>query len=263
MTKHQPRKRFGQNFLQDGIVIDRIVQSICPQMGQKLVEIGPGLGALTRPLLQLLGHLRAVEIDKNLYAGLQQLATSVGGDLEVIEADALAVDFSQWGEHLRIIGNLPYNISTPLLFHLLRYHASIDDMHVMLQKEVAERLVALPGCKDYGRLSIMMQYQCEVEELFDVPPEAFYPKPKVNSAVVRLTPHRQCPYQSVNIEDLKKVVTVGFGMRRKVLSNNFHRLVSAQDWSILDIDPGKRPEQISIEEYVHLTNYLARLGKLM
>lgn len=262
MIKHQARKRFGQNFLQDDLIIHRIVQAIGPQPHQNMVEIGPGLGALTRPLLALSSHLRAIEIDKNLYPGLQQLAASVDARLELVEADALTVDFSQWGDNLRIVGNLPYNIATPLLFHVLSYHSYIADMHVMLQKEVAQRIVAQPGCKDYGRLSIMMQYQCMVEELLDVPPEAFYPKPKVNSAVIRLIPYRQSPYQPVRIEALKQVVTVGFGMRRKVLSNNFHRLVSAQDWSILGIDPSKRPEQITIEEYVHLTHYLEKLGKL-
>ena len=253
---HTPRKRFGQNFLQSQSVIHEIMDALHLQPADKVIEIGPGLGALTKPLLQGLSHLIAIEIDRDLQA--YWLTEPHANQLELVAADALRVDYSQWGESLRLIGNLPYNISTPLLFHLLHFAACIKDMHFMLQKEVADRLAALPGNKNYGRLSIMVQYCCEVTVLFDVPPESFDPPPKVNSALVRLRPHVLSPYEAVNREKLAQVVAEAFGMRRKTLANNLKSLLSAAELLTLNIDPVARPEQIALEDYVRLTHYIHR-----
>lgn len=257
---HRPRKRFGQNFLQSQSVIHAIIDALQVQPADKLVEIGPGLGALTKPLLQMLPHLTAIEIDRDLQA--YWLKQSYADKLALVEADALTVDYGQWGESIRLLGNLPYNISTPLLFHLLDYAAFIQDMHFMLQKEVAERLAASPGHKNYGRLSIMVQYFCEVTLLFDVPPEAFDPPPKVNSSVVCLRPHRVPRYDEVNRDALQKVVAQAFGMRRKTLANNLKPLLSAAELQALDLNPGARPEQIVLEDYVRLTHYIHESGKI-
>ena len=257
---HNPRKRFGQNFLQDQSVIHAILDALHLNPCDKVVEIGPGLGALTKPLLQVLEHLIAIEIDRDLQAYWSTLPGT--SQLELLAADALTVDYSQWGDSVRLLGNLPYNISTPLLFHLLDSVAFIKDMHFMLQKEVAERLSASPGNKNYGRLSIMVQYFCEVSLLFDVPPHAFFPAPKVNSSVVRITPHKTPRYDAVNRNWLAKVVAQAFGMRRKTLANNLKPLLSAAELLSLKIDPGARPEQIALEDYVRLTQYIGRLGKI-
>lgn len=252
---HRPRKRFGQNFLQNQLVINDILQAFHPQPTDKVVEIGPGLGALTTPLLRILDSLTAIEIDTDLQEQLRIMPQAVG-KLRLVNADALAVDYSQMGNHLRVIGNLPYNISTPLLLHLLHYAHYIDDMHFMLQKEVVERLAAEPGSKAYGRLSIIVQYQCEVEPLFTVPPTAFYPQPKVESAIVRLTPYRASPYPPVNITTLERLVASAFSMRRKTLANNLKTLVSAADFNTLGIDSSLRPEQISVTDYVQIANFI-------
>lgn len=253
-VKHSPRKRFGQNFLQNQHIIQQIIQAIHPQPEDNMLEIGPGLGALTLPLMQNLNHLKAVEIDRDL----QQYLTSMAhGKLTIIPADALTLDYQQFGTRLRIVGNLPYNISTPLLLHLLYYINSIEDMYFMLQKEVVERMAATPGCKAYGRLSVMLQYHCEVEYLFDVPPEAFSPQPKVDSAVVRLTPHHESPYDVVVIKELEKIVASSFAMRRKTLANNLKGVVSVVDLNQLGIDASKRPEQISVVEYVKLAKFIS------
>lgn len=254
--RHSPRKRFGQNFLRQTHVINSILQSIRPQAEDNLLEIGPGLGALTRPLLRQLNHLIAVEIDRDLQDYLRNLPESQG-KLQLIPADALTVDYSQFGAHLRVIGNLPYNISTPLLLHLVRYSAQIDDMHFMLQKEVVERIAATPGTKEYGRLSVMLQYHCEVEHLFNVPPEAFEPQPKVDSAIVRLIPYRTAPFEQVDIEALERIVASSFAMRRKTLNNNLKGIVSIDQLNELGIDANKRPEQISVAEYVQLAKLIS------
>lgn len=253
---HQPRKRFGQNFLQSQSVIHGIIDALHLQPDDKLVEIGPGLGALTKPLLEIMPHLIAIEIDRDLQA--YWLKLPYASQLDLVAADALTVDYSQWGESVRLLGNLPYNISTPLLFHLLTYAPFIKDMHFMLQKEVAERLAASPGTKNYGRLSIMVQYFCEVRLLFDVPPEAFDPPPKVNSSVVCLRPYAVSPYDAVNRDWLAQVVAQAFGMRRKTLANNLKPLLTAAELQALNIDPGARPEQIPLEDYVRLTHYIHR-----
>lgn len=253
---HRPRKRFGQNFLQNRHIIDQILGALNLQQDDKVVEIGPGLGALTQPLLKRLKHLTAIEIDTDLQEHLASLPIAVG-KLNLISADALTLDYSQWGANLRVVGNLPYNISTPLLLHLLNYASSIDDMHFMLQKEVVMRLAAQPGTKAYGRLTVMIQYHCEVESLFEVPPEAFHPKPKVDSAVVRLIPHQVSPYPVVDIGALEQLVAQAFAMRRKTLANNLKPVLSAAQLTNLGIDPLARPEQISIMEYVQITKFIS------
>ncbi len=246
---HRARKRFGQNFLQNRQIIDNIIRALNLQPGDNVLEIGPGLGALTQPLLRVLDHLTAIEIDRDLQAHLTE-TFGASGKLTVIGTDALTIDYSQFGERLRVIGNLPYNISTPLLLKLLHYAPHIDDMHFMLQKEVVDRMAASPGCKAYGRLSVMLQYYCDVEHLFNVPPEAFEPQPKVDSAVVRLTPHTTSPYPAVEFVHLEKLVACAFSMRRKTLANNLKPVISAAGLIELGIDPVMRPEQISVGEYV-------------
>jgi len=256
-VRHSPRKRFGQNFLQNKHIIDDILRAIHPQAKDNMLEIGPGLGALTQPLLRLLEHLTAVEIDTDLQAYLAELPIAQG-KLKLVAADALTVDYSQFGPDLRVVGNLPYNISTPILIHLLKYAPYIEDMHFMLQKEVVYRMAAGPGSKAYGRLSVMLQYHCEVEHLFNVPPEAFDPQPKVDSAVVRLIPFRVSPYDSVAVDQLEKIVASAFAMRRKTLTNNLKGIISHAQLTELGIDGSKRPEQISIAEYVQLAKFVSK-----
>lgn len=254
--KHHPRKRFGQNFLQNRHVIDDILRAIHPHSEDNLLEIGPGLGALTLPLLRCVNRLTVIEIDTDLQKYWLEHPDALG-KLHLVGADALTVDYSQFGSRLRVIGNLPYNISTPLLLYLLRFSALIEDMHFMLQKEVVERMAADPGTKDYGRLSVMLQYHCEVDYLFDVPPEAFEPKPKVDSAVVRLIPHKVSPFAPVAVEQLERLVASAFAMRRKTLNNNLKGIISAEQLTGLGIDGSKRPEQISVSEYVQLAKFVS------
>ncbi len=253
---HRPRKRFGQNFLQNQAIIENILEVIHIKANDHVIEIGPGLGALTRPLLQKLDKLTAIEIDRDLQARLSAMPEATNR-LTVIGGDALSIDYSKFGEGLRLIGNLPYNISTPLLFHLLHFVSYIDDMHFMLQKEVVERLAAQPGNKTYGRISVMIQYYCEVTHLFDVPPEAFYPEPKVNSAIVRLTPHHPSPYPEINFSDLEKIVAQSFSMRRKTITNNLKPIMNAATIASLGIDPTLRPEQLELINYIQLAKYIS------
>ncbi len=254
---HRPRKRFGQNFLHDQNVIRGIVAAIHPLVGERLVEIGPGLGALTEPLLAALGEMDVVELDRDLVPRLQvQFATQ--GTLRIHNTDALKFDFCSLrqkdDEKLRVAGNLPYNISTPLIFHLLDQAPCIRDMHFMLQKEVVQRLAAKPGGGDYGRLSVMVQYRCEVEKLFTVPPGAFNPPPKVDSAIVRLIPYAT-PSHPANDEKLfARLVSQAFSQRRKTLRNNMKGLLDAATIEALGIDPGCRPETLSLEQFVALAN---------
>lgn len=252
--QHRARKRFGQNFLHDEHVIHRIVRAITPQAGQQLIEIGPGQGALTGPLLDAAGHLTCIEIDRDLAAMLRERYREHAG-FSLIESDVLDVDFaslSKGERSLRIVGNLPYNISTPLLFHLLQQHTHIHDMVFMLQYEVVLRLAARPSTEDYGRLSVMMQYACDVELLFKVPPGAFTPQPKVDSAIVRLTPHRTNPYGNVDQEALARVVKAAFSQRRKTLRNTLKEVFSAEQLATLPIDTGLRAENLSVADYVRL-----------
>lgn len=257
---HAPRKRFGQNFLKNQAIIHNIMNALHPNPCDTVLEIGPGLGALTHPLLKDLHHLTAIEIDRDLQAHLATLPEAKN-KLTLINADALTLDYSQFGDKLRIIGNLPYNISTPLLLHLLHYTPYIEDMHFMLQKEVVERLAAQPGCKAYGRLSVMVQYFCEVEHLFNVPPTAFDPEPKVESAIIRITPFTTSPYPDVSFPDLEQLVAKAFSMRRKTLANNLKPEISATTLTALGINPSARPEQITIKDYVHIVKSLPCLVK--
>ncbi len=252
--QHRPRKRFGQNFLEDAYIIQKILDAIHPRAKDNILEIGPGLGALTKPLLTQVDKLTAIELDIDLHQHLKQLAPQ---KLTCIQADALSVDLSQFGEHLRVVGNLPYNISTPLLFHLLEHVTLIQDMHFMLQAEVVNRLAASPSTKAYGRLTVMVQALCHVEPLFEVPPEAFRPPPKVQSAIVRLTPRTTRPPREV-LEALEALLPQAFSMRRKTIANNLKPLFSEDALSNLGIDPKRRPETLSIEEYLKLAKMLVK-----
>lgn len=255
---HRARKRFGQNFLRDTGIISRIVACIRPQKGQRLVEIGPGQGAITEQLLEATGSLDAIELDRDLITGLRTQFFAYP-DFKLHQADALKFDFNAFkgdGPALRVVGNLPYNISTPLIFHLLAARDAIADMHFMLQKEVVARLVATPGSHAWGRLSVMTQYFCQVDSLFDVPPEAFVPRPKVDSAIVRLVPYAQLPYPANDYTAFESLVRTGFSQRRKTLRNNLKGLLSADQITALGIDPARRPETLSLEEWVRLANTL-------
>lgn len=259
MFEHQARKRFGQNFLVDDQIIQSIVRAVNPKAGDSLVEIGPGQGAITGLLLAACPNLQVVELDRDLIPILQRKFAQHPG-LKIHEADALAFDFSQLvpaGGSLRVVGNLPYNISTPLLFHLLSYEGLIRDMHFMLQKEVVDRMAAEPNSRDYGRLSIMCQYHCAVEFLFEVGPHCFRPAPKVDSAIVRLTPHRQRPWVAGDPALLDTLVKTAFQQRRKTLRNALkHWLPDDAALAQLEIDPRQRPENLEVRDYVNLANYL-------
>src|SRR5262245_47063926 len=215
--RHVPRKRFGQNFLTDEAVIAAIIAAVAPRPRDLLAEIGPGLGALTRPLLRELDHLHVIEIDRDIIAWLRNELPAQR--VSVHEGDALEFDFSALGAPLRVVGNLPYNISTPLLFHLARHAGNIRDIHAMLQKEVVERMIAAPSTSEYGRLSVMLQYRFEMECILEVPAAAFNPAPKVESAVVRLTPHSRLPHPARDEAALGKIVAAAFSQRRKTLRN--------------------------------------------
>jgi len=254
---HQARKRFGQNFLHDPRVINNIVKSIRPREGDNMVEIGPGMGAITEHLLDgTHGHLHVVELDRDLIPGLKVKFFNHPG-FEVHEADALKYDFRELmtdERPLRIVGNLPYNISTPLIFHLLSYHDRVQDMHFMLQKEVVQRLAAQAGDKHYGRLGIMAQYYCDVQHLFDVGPGAFKPAPKVDSAIVRLVPHTTLPYPAKDVKTLRDVVRSAFAMRRKTLRNNLKQIMDVELLSDMGIDPAIRPERLELKDFVRIAD---------
>lgn len=247
------RRRFGQHFLRDSSVSERILEAFDPKPGQIIVEIGPGRGALTLPLLDRAGTLHAVEIDRDLAARLPELAAD-HGHLTVHQADVLTFDFAALarGSRLRLIGNLPYNISTALLFHVLAQADIIDDMLFMLQKEVAERIAAKANTKVYGRLSVMTQWRCHVEHLFDVDAGAFTPPPKVDSSVIRLRPHRLV-LDVGNPECFVAVVQAAFGQRRKTLRNSLRALLDPATMTKLGVDPGRRAENLTLEEFAHLS----------
>jgi 16S rRNA (adenine1518-N6/adenine1519-N6)-dimethyltransferase len=253
---HQARKRFGQNFLVSPGVVRNIVEAIAPKIGDLLVEIGPGLGALTAPLLERVDRLHVVEIDRDLIARLKE--TYPPERLSVHEGDALDFDFAALGERLRIVGNLPYNISTPLLFHLAGYADRVRDMHFMLQKEVVDRMAAAPGSGDYGRLSVMLQYRFDIERMFVVPPGAFNPPPKVDSAIVRLVPKKAGEGEKAKDEALfARVVMSAFSQRRKMLRNTLRELISEDGLAALGIAPTARAEELSVADYVRLADALA------
>jgi 16S rRNA (adenine1518-N6/adenine1519-N6)-dimethyltransferase len=250
--QHVPRKRFGQHFLVDRHCIRRIVEAIDPQPDDPMVEIGPGLGALTRPLLERVQHLTAVEIDHDIAAALRQ--EFAPDRLTVCEQDALDFDFTVLGRGLRVVGNLPYNISSPLLFRFAAARAALRDLHLMLQKEVVDRMAAAPATAAYGRLSVMLQYRFDVEPLFGVPPGAFRPPPKVESTVVRLRPVQGPHAVAVDESIFGEVVTKAFGQRRKTLRNALKGFVSEGVLKALGIDPGVRGEVLSIAAFVAIAN---------
>jgi 16S rRNA (adenine1518-N6/adenine1519-N6)-dimethyltransferase len=243
------RKRFGQHFLHDPGVLKRIVEAIDPAPGDAVVEIGPGEGALTRPLLERIGHLTAIEIDRDLAAGLAREFASQR--LTVVTADVLDFDFSVLPPALRIVGNLPYNISTPILFHLARHAGRVHDMHFMLQREVVQRMVAQHSTPDYGRLSVMLQTRFKMQKLFNVAPGAFRPPPKVASAVVRLVPIAEQPDWDEAV--LEKIVREAFSARRKTLRNALP--LEPRDYEELGIDPKLRPENLSPADYVRIARH--------
>ncbi|MGK2901248.1 MAG: 16S rRNA (adenine(1518)-N(6)/adenine(1519)-N(6))-dimethyltransferase RsmA [Burkholderiaceae bacterium] len=250
---HRARKRFGQHFLTDGAVIDAIVDAIDPKPGEALVEIGPGLGAMTDPLVARSGRLTVIELDRDLAGRLRRRP-----ELEVIESDVLQVDFAalalRRGQRLRIVGNLPYNISTPILFHLLGVATHIVDQHFMLQKEVVTRMAAAPGSKDYGRLSVMLQWRYEIESVLDVPPESFDPPPRVDSAVVRMRPLVAPP--NVDADMLEELVRVAFSQRRKLLRNTLGRWLDERGHAGA-FDLQRRAEEVPVGEYLVLAAALA------
>lgn len=247
--KHIPRKRFGQHFLADGSIIEAIVDAIDPQPGQAMVEIGPGLAALTQPLVKRLGHLTVIELDRDLAQRLRS-----HGQLQVIESDVLKVDFAQLARsiaatRLRVVGNLPYNISTPILFHLLQFVDLIEDQHFMLQKEVIDRMVARPSTAAYGRLSVMLQWRYAMENVLAVPPESFDPPPRVDSAVVRMVPHRDAVV--LDERGLSELVQVAFSQRRKLLRHTLGAWLQAHNFAG-EFDVQRRAEEVPVDEYLRL-----------
>lgn len=259
MSKHVARKRFGQNFLIDQQVIADIVNAVAPKRDDLVVEIGPGLGALTLPLLKRLDHLHVVEIDRDIIARLKKNHSTE--KLTIHEGDALNFDFASIagasGRALHVVGNLPYNISTPLLFHLAGFADGVIDMHFMLQKEVVERMVAEPGTSDFGRLSVMLQYRFVMDRLLDVPPECFDPAPKVDSALVRLIPRPPAELSAKDEAKFAALVSAAFGQRRKMLRNNFKGIVDEAGFAALGIAPTARAEDLSVDDYLRIANSLS------
>jgi 16S rRNA (adenine1518-N6/adenine1519-N6)-dimethyltransferase len=255
---HQAKKRFGQNFLHNDAVISDIIDAINPEPGENLVEIGPGLGALTEPVIERAKKLSVVELDRDLAKRLRH-HPFLAPHLTIYETDALSFDFAQLAtdeKPLRIFGNLPYNISTPLIFHLLTFKDKVQDMHFMLQKEVVQRMAAEPHCKAYGRLSIMTQYQCQVIPVMEIGPEAFKPAPKVDSAIVRLIPHTDIKNPVKEITALNTVCLAAFNQRRKTIRNGFKNLISVAQLESLNIDANLRPENLTLDDYIMLANFI-------
>lgn len=251
---HTPRKRFSQNFLEDRGIVGQIVAAIDPRREDRIIEIGPGPGALTAPLLDRVARLDVIEIDRDIVRALR--ARFPPESLQVHQGDVLEFDFSAFGAGIRVVGNLPYNISTPILFHLNAQVASLRDCHFMLQREVVERMAAEPGSPEYGRLSVMLQYRWVIESLFDVPPTAFHPQPKVWSSVARMTPYASPPHRASNESLFADVVTRAFGQRRKTLRNALRELLEAGELEQLGIEPGARGETLGVPAFVLIANYL-------
>jgi 16S rRNA (adenine1518-N6/adenine1519-N6)-dimethyltransferase len=261
-SQHKARKRFGQNFLIDHGVIRDIVRSIHPHKDDQIVEIGPGKGAITQLLADSCDNISVIELDRDLVPWLK-VKFEHHPHFQLFQADALQFDFAQLiknDQPIRIVGNLPYNISTPLIFHLLTYSTRVRDMHFMLQKEVVKRMAAQAGDSAYGRLGIMVQYYCAVENLFEVPPGAFDPAPKVDSAIVRLIPHAQLPYVANNIKTLETLVNVAFQQRRKTLRNSLKQLLTPEQIESLPVDLTLRPENITLAQYVEISNLLGDIS---
>ena len=250
---HIPRKRFGQNFLHDPTIIDRLVAVIRPEPGQHIVEIGPGQAAITQPLVSSGARITVVEIDRDLAASLES-RFSGDDNLALINQDALRVDFGELadGQPFRLVGNLPYNISTPILFHVLQWSRQLSDAHFMLQKEVVQRMAAGPGSKRYGRLSVMVQLHCRVEALFVVRPGAFNPPPKVDSQIVRLVPHTEPPVDIHDVDRFEQLVRDAFGQRRKQLANSLKNWLEPAQIEAAGVSPTTRPEKLSLQEFAAL-----------
>jgi 16S rRNA (adenine1518-N6/adenine1519-N6)-dimethyltransferase len=252
---HHHRKRFGQNFLHDHNLLKKITQFINPQPSDHLIEIGPGQGALTQYFVDTVKTLDVIEIDRDLVTYLQQHYQQA--NLKIHQADVLKFDFSSLLKHegkVRIVGNLPYNISTPILFKLLQHSANIQDMHFLLQKEVVERMTAQPGCKQYGRLSIMIQYYCEAKRAITVPATAFIPPPKVESCTVHLLPYAHPPHTANDIEHFKNIVRAAFSSRRKTIHNGLKKLINTKELPTIGIDPTNRAENLSVAQFVRISN---------
>ena len=252
MKPHLPRKRFGQNFLVDDAVVAAIVEIVAPAREDCMVEIGPGLAALTRPLLARLRRLHVIEIDRDIVARLR--ASPFADRLVIHEGDALRFDFGTLGARLRVVGNLPYNISTPLLFHLAAHVRSIADIHVMLQREVVARMVATPGASDYGRLSVMLQYRFAMQQVLEVDRASFRPAPAVESAMVRMIPHRPLPSPARDEAVFAAVVAAAFAQRRKTLRNTLKGRFGAEDFARLDLDPGLRAQDLGVADFIRLAD---------
>jgi len=255
ITQHNIRKRFGQNFLVDNNIINKILDLIEPRKHDHFIEIGPGMGALTFPILDQINNLDVIEIDRDLVNKLREHNHT--NQLSIHSADALKFDFNSLchpGQKLRLMGNLPYNISTPLLFHILSYSNIFHDLHIMVQKEVGDRICSMPNNKTYGRLSVAMQARCKTTKLFDIKPNAFYPRPKVNSSMVQLIPYQ--PMSQQQEQQLDRVVQLAFSKRRKKIKNALDGLFKTEDLKLLAIDPEKRPENLSVKDYINLSKIL-------
>lgn len=247
--QHIPRKRFGQNFLQDQYIINKIIQCIDPKPEENILEIGPGLAALTKPLIEIAGHIQVLELDRDIIKFLEGNFSKE--EIKIHAGDALAFDFGGFN-NLRVVGNLPYNISTPILFHLQKFD-NIKDMTFMLQKEVVDRICANPGNGNYGRLSIMLQYKYKCRKLLDVPPESFYPAPKVDSAIVSIKPRIDYDWSLINVKQLNHITTQAFNQRRKTVANSLKTLFSQEQLIQFGINPSSRAENLTVEDYLRLS----------
>lgn len=253
--KHVAKKKFGQNFLKDSSIIHAIIQSIQPLQDDLLVEIGPGLGALTKPLLEKTKHLFAIELDRDIVNWMQNQYSK--NNITIFNEDVLNFNFHQFDKKIRIVGNLPYNISTPILFKCIENIKIIADLHFMLQKEVVDRMIAAPSSSEYGRLSVMLQYYFAMEHLVHVPKESFDPEPKVESSFVRLIPYDNYPFVANNIDQFGKIVKEAFSQRRKTIRNTLKNFMNANDFENIDINPQLRAENLSVSDFVKISNYLS------
>jgi 16S rRNA (adenine1518-N6/adenine1519-N6)-dimethyltransferase len=252
--KHIAKKKFGQNFLKDAAIIHSIIQSINPLPNDLLIEIGPGLGALTKPLLEKTNRLLAIELDRDIVSWMENEYSKK--NITIFNEDVLNFNFNQFDQKIRIVGNLPYNISTPILFNCIDNILNIKDLHFMLQKEVVDRMVAIPSSPEYGRLSVMLQYYFAMEHLVNVPKESFEPEPKVESSFVRLIPYEQYPFIANNIEQFARIVKEAFSQRRKTIRNTLKSFISENDFEKIGINPQLRAENLSVSDFVKISNYL-------
>ena len=253
--KHVAKKKFGQNFLKDSSIIHAIIQSIQPLQDDLLVEIGPGLGALTKPLLEKTKHLFAIELDRDIVNWMQNQYSK--NNITIFNEDVLNFNFHQFDKKIRIVGNLPYNISTPILFKCIEDIKTIADLHFMLQKEVVDRMIAAPSSSEYGRLSVMLQYYFAMEHLVHVPKESFDPEPRVESSFVRLIPYDNYPFVAKNIDQFGIIVKEAFSQRRKTIRNTLKNFMNANDFENIDINPQLRAENLSVSDFVKISNYLS------